>query len=187
MPTLSLLHRPVVGENPHRRPRRQSVLLGDKNVKDAARFSRLTSDIYLVTRLDGFTVDDVIKLIDRGAAPSTTANRARSEGHGASIAAATRGWPSAAARLAAMNQAPAVQLESTRAVASTDGPGARLFLLGLERSGQSAAGHGPAVRQRRHRRHVREHRRPHVSRAAGDVATGRRRAARRAASRWSAI
>ena len=32
-------------------------------------FVHRTHDIFLVTRLDGYTVDDVIKLIDRGVAP----------------------------------------------------------------------------------------------------------------------
>ena len=43
--------------------------LGDRLPSDAQRFAHRTHDIFLVTRLDGFTVDDVIKLIDRGAAP----------------------------------------------------------------------------------------------------------------------
>jgi uncharacterized protein (TIGR03790 family) len=43
--------------------------LGDKPPSEAQRFEHRTHDIYLVTRLDGFTVDDVIKLIDKGAAP----------------------------------------------------------------------------------------------------------------------
>ena len=43
--------------------------LGDQLPSDAQRFAHRTHDIFLVTRLDGFTVDDVIKLIDRGAAP----------------------------------------------------------------------------------------------------------------------
>src|SRR5262245_39295243 len=60
---LTLLYRrllgqpaPILGrvENPY--------FLGEKNVSDAQLFSRFNSDIYLVTRLDGFTVDDVSKL-----------------------------------------------------------------------------------------------------------------------------
>lgn len=43
--------------------------LGNGVPSDAQRFTHRTHDIYLVTRLDGFTVDDVLKLIDRGAAP----------------------------------------------------------------------------------------------------------------------
>ena len=43
--------------------------LGNRLPPEAQRFTHRTHDIFLVTRLDGFTVDDVIKLIDRGAAP----------------------------------------------------------------------------------------------------------------------
>jgi uncharacterized protein (TIGR03790 family) len=35
------------------------------------RFTHAAADIYLVTRLDAFTTDDVLQLIDRGAAPTT--------------------------------------------------------------------------------------------------------------------
>lgn len=44
--------------------------LGDRPIADAVRFTRDLHPLYLVTRLDGFTVDDVIGLIDRAAAPS---------------------------------------------------------------------------------------------------------------------
>ena len=43
--------------------------LGDRLPSEAQRFVHRTHDIFLVTRLDGYTVDDVIKLIDRGVAP----------------------------------------------------------------------------------------------------------------------
>jgi len=43
--------------------------LGDAPVAKARTFTHQVADIYLVTRLDGFTVDEVLKLIDRGAAP----------------------------------------------------------------------------------------------------------------------
>jgi uncharacterized protein (TIGR03790 family) len=44
--------------------------LGDRPIRDAKPFSRMDSDIYLVTRLDGYTVEDAIALIDRAARPS---------------------------------------------------------------------------------------------------------------------
>lgn len=46
------------------------VFVKDASVPAASRFAHSKYDIYLVTRLDGFTVDDVKALIDRGAAPS---------------------------------------------------------------------------------------------------------------------
>jgi uncharacterized protein (TIGR03790 family) len=39
-------------------------------IADARPFTHADHDVYLVTRLDGFTVSDVIALIDRGSAPS---------------------------------------------------------------------------------------------------------------------
>lgn len=120
---LSLLQRPVVGErvpiigrvdNPY--------FLGDRDFKNAARFSHANSDLYLVTRLDGFTVDDVIKLIDRAAAPSTSGEIVLDQ----KATVVDRGgdmWlAEAESRLKSMTPAPSVKLESTRAVASSSGP-----------------------------------------------------------------
>jgi len=56
---------PVIGRVPN------PYYLGARKPGEAKPFTRFDSDIYLVTRLDGFTVDDVMKLIDRGAAPSS--------------------------------------------------------------------------------------------------------------------
>jgi uncharacterized protein (TIGR03790 family) len=70
---LALLYRRMAGEavapngsipNPY--------YLGDNPLAKAARFSHATHDIYLVTRLDGFTPDDVKALVDRGLRPVTT-------------------------------------------------------------------------------------------------------------------
>lgn len=44
--------------------------LGNRLPSDAERFAHRNHDIFLVTRLDGFSVDDVMKLIDRAAAPA---------------------------------------------------------------------------------------------------------------------
>jgi uncharacterized protein (TIGR03790 family) len=68
---LTLLYRKLVGvpvplagqvANPY--------FLDTKPISEAKPFTRFASDIYLVTRLDGFTVEDVKKLIDRGIAPA---------------------------------------------------------------------------------------------------------------------
>ena len=45
--------------------------LGDAQPSTARRFSHVAQDIYLVTRLDGFTTADVKALIDRSLAPAT--------------------------------------------------------------------------------------------------------------------
>jgi len=44
---------------------------GDRPVAEAKPFSHESQDMYLVARLDGYTVEDVKALIDRGSAPST--------------------------------------------------------------------------------------------------------------------
>jgi uncharacterized protein (TIGR03790 family) len=120
---LSLLQRPVVGEQVPVSGRVDNpYFLGDRSAKDATRFSRLTSDLYLVTRLDGFTVEDVIKLIDRGAAPAGTGaivldQKATVVDRGGDM------WlAETATRLRAMTPAPAVQFDTTRAVATSSGP-----------------------------------------------------------------
>jgi uncharacterized protein (TIGR03790 family) len=68
---LTLLYRKLLGisvppggrvENPY--------FLGDEPVARASRFSHRQHDIYLVTRLDGYSLSDVLQLIDRAAAPS---------------------------------------------------------------------------------------------------------------------
>ena len=68
---LTLLYRRLTGEEPPLvGPLANPYFLGDAPVAQATPFSHKAFDIYLVTRLDGYTVDDVLKLIDRGAAPS---------------------------------------------------------------------------------------------------------------------
>jgi uncharacterized protein (TIGR03790 family) len=68
---LTLLYRRMAGEAPPLPgPLPNPYYLGDRAVGEARPFSHRDADIYLVTRLDGYTVDDVLGLIDRGAAPS---------------------------------------------------------------------------------------------------------------------
>ena len=120
---LTLLYRrmagtpvPVIGRiaNP--------LFLGDKPVRNAKRFTRLDSDLYLVTRLDGFTVVDVKALIDRGSRPATDGQIVLDQ----RVTMIDRGgdaWlQEAANRLATGEQNARVQLETTRAVASVAGP-----------------------------------------------------------------
>lgn len=67
---LTLLYRKLVGtpitlEGPTKNP----YFAGDVALTTKSAFTHKTYDIYLVTRLDGYTVDDVIGVIDRGSAP----------------------------------------------------------------------------------------------------------------------
>jgi len=67
---LTLLYRRMTGADAPLAGRLANpYFLGAKPLEQAAAFGRKASDIYLVTRLDGYTVEDVIALIDRGAAP----------------------------------------------------------------------------------------------------------------------
>ncbi|MGC4081784.1 MAG: TIGR03790 family protein [Vicinamibacterales bacterium] len=68
---LALLYRKMAGQtiraagsvpNPY--------FIGDKPVAGVPLFTHRSSDIYLVTRLDGYTVSDVRSLIDRGLSPA---------------------------------------------------------------------------------------------------------------------
>jgi uncharacterized protein (TIGR03790 family) len=68
---LTLLYRKILGIAPQPFGRiANPYYQGDRPVSDAQRFSHAAHDIYLVTRLDGFTTADVFELIDRGARPS---------------------------------------------------------------------------------------------------------------------
>jgi uncharacterized protein (TIGR03790 family) len=68
---LTLLYGRLVGRNPTAAGMLPNpYFLGSAPVPQARTFSHEMSDIYLVTRLDGYTVEDVMGLIDRGAAPA---------------------------------------------------------------------------------------------------------------------
>jgi uncharacterized protein (TIGR03790 family) len=70
---LTLLYRKMVGTPAATAGRvANPYFLGEQPITAAAPFSRAAFDIYLVTRLDGFTVADVKALIDRAAAATTT-------------------------------------------------------------------------------------------------------------------
>src|SRR4030095_14049690 len=67
---LTVLYRKLLGLNVALAGRVSNpYFLGDRPIPDAQPFTRFIGDIYLVTRLDGFTLADVVKLIDRGMAP----------------------------------------------------------------------------------------------------------------------
>lgn len=120
---LTLLYRrmlgiavPVVGrlDNP--------LYLGEKPISDAKPFSRRNSDVYLVTRLDGFTVADVKALIDRGLKPEQKGQIVLDQ-RGPVVERGGDEWlQEASDRLTTIPNGPPVQLESTRAVAKVDGP-----------------------------------------------------------------
>jgi uncharacterized protein (TIGR03790 family) len=120
---LTLLYRKLVGHSIALAGREPNpYFLGDKPIAEARRFSRLTSEIYLVTRLDGYSVEDVVKLIDRGVQPAQTGQFVLDQRrHLLDRGGGDRWLADAAARLepAAPGR---VLLENTRELAKTDRP-----------------------------------------------------------------
>ena len=79
----------------------------------AKRFTHRDYDIYLVTRLDGFTVEDVLGLIDRGVTPSKD-GRIILDQQNKLVNRTGEDWlEEAAARLSAQGQGDRVMLEKT--------------------------------------------------------------------------
>jgi uncharacterized protein (TIGR03790 family) len=67
---LTLLYRKLLGiQVPLAGPVPNPYFQGDRPLETARNFSHSDADIFLVSRLDGFTLADVLQLIDRGAAP----------------------------------------------------------------------------------------------------------------------
>ncbi|MES1254090.1 MAG: TIGR03790 family protein [Acidobacteriota bacterium] len=99
--------------------------LGNKAPSEARRFTRAASDLYLVTRLDAFTANEALALVERGAtapAPEPAAQVVLDQ----KATLVDRGgdaWlQEAADRLRAANAGDRVLIEATRAVASTAHP-----------------------------------------------------------------
>jgi uncharacterized protein (TIGR03790 family) len=91
------------------------LFLEEGAVAGASRFTHNKYDIYLVTRLDGFTVDDVKALIDRGAAPSSSGRILLDQRAG--LEQQANEWLAAAAKkLNAQGLAERVMLEETSRV-----------------------------------------------------------------------
>lgn len=77
---LTLLYRRLTGKAaPPQGFTPNPYFLAERPVKEASRFTHQQFDIFLVTRLDGFTVRDVTALIDRGLAPSKSGRIALDE------------------------------------------------------------------------------------------------------------
>ena len=118
---LTLLYRRLVGvpvpadgriENPY--------FLGARPISDARRFTHREHDIFLVTRLDGFTVDQALALIDRAQAPARE-GRIVLDQRGGGAAPGDQWMAAAAKRLSEAVSDARVRLESTTQPAR--GPG----------------------------------------------------------------
>jgi uncharacterized protein (TIGR03790 family) len=117
---LALLYRRMTGMDvPLLGPVDNPYFLGDRPLAEAARFSHRDDDIYLVSRLDGFTVPEIMALIDRGAAPEQDGRIVLDQSAGATRTLADNWLAEAARRLEALGEGDRVLLESSPEAAST--------------------------------------------------------------------
>jgi uncharacterized protein (TIGR03790 family) len=101
------LRRPAVGhvDNPY--------FLGERDVSEARPFTHKDYDIYLVSRLDAFTVEQALALVDRAAAPATV-GRIVLDQRAALVNRTGETWlEEASSRLAKQGHADRVVLETT--------------------------------------------------------------------------
>ena len=90
--------------------------LGDRPIKEAVPFSHRSQDIYLVTRLDGFSDTDVNGLIVRGAAPVTRGRIVLDQKATIIDRGGDRWLAATASRLQASGAGDRVLLDTTRSV-----------------------------------------------------------------------
>ena len=118
---LTLLYRRMAGAAPMTVGRVENpYFLGARPLASAQRFTHASADVYLVTRLDGFTVADVKALIDRGLKPVRDGHIVLDQR--AVDDAGDRWLREAATRLTEMKQQDRVTIETTRAVVTTTQP-----------------------------------------------------------------
>jgi uncharacterized protein (TIGR03790 family) len=119
---LTMLYRRLTGvSSPLAGPVPNPYFLDSRPISEARPFTHRAHDIFLVARLDGFTVEDAIALIDRSNAPSTSGRIVLDQRSGAN-ASADRWLAEAAARLTASGHGDRVMLENTpRAARGVDG------------------------------------------------------------------
>jgi len=111
---LTLLYQRLLGREPAIGGRVPNPYFhGAAPIAQAVPFSRAASELYLVTRLDGFSADDAIALVDRAATPSRE-GRILLDQTAAAASTAGNGWlADAAARLADAGFADRVVIEKT--------------------------------------------------------------------------
>ena len=131
--------------------------LGDRPISEAKPFTREAFSLYLVTRLDGFTVKDVLGLIDRGSAPSRDGRFILDEK--SAFTDAGNVWlRQAAERLKALGLSDdRVLLDESSDVVTDQVDVLGILLLGLQRPCDSPAALRAEIQAWRDRWHVREH------------------------------
>ncbi|MEO7192539.1 MAG: TIGR03790 family protein [Vicinamibacterales bacterium] len=119
---LTLLYRKLVGQSPTLVGSVENPFyLAERPLAEARPFTHFSSDIYLVTRLDGFTVADVRGLIDRGVAPAANGAIVLDQKATLGDRGGDRWLQSAADRLKAAPGARVI-LDATPKIASETGP-----------------------------------------------------------------
>jgi uncharacterized protein (TIGR03790 family) len=120
---LTLLYRKLLGVSPPVVGRIANPLfLGERDLSAAKPVTRYLTDIYLVTRLDGFTTADAKGLIDRSVAATPTGTFVLDQ-KATIVDAGGDAWlETAAERLKAVAPKNQVLLEATRAIAAESAP-----------------------------------------------------------------
>ena len=114
---LTVLYQRLVGFEPAVVGRvANPYFLGTTPVAQARAFSHESSGLYLVTRLDGYTVEDVIGLIDRGASPVRDGRILLDQSAGSADAVGNEWLKNAADRLASSGFGSRVLLEASSKV-----------------------------------------------------------------------
>lgn len=120
---LALLYRKLVGQTSPLVGRiANPYYLGDGLLASARPFTRISSDIYLVTRLDGYTAQDATSLVDRALSPARDGKIVLDQKATFTDAGGDKWLTEAADRLRGMKQADRVVLEETKALATATGP-----------------------------------------------------------------
>ena len=164
---LTLLYRRMTGEDVAVPGRvNNPYFLGTRDVTQAVPFNRKDFDIYLVTRLDAFTTEEAIALVDKGSAPVTEGRIVLDQQDKLGNRTGEDWLEAAADRLKAQGNADRVVLDTTVKGVRDVSP-----VLGYYSWGSN----DPRNRTRKYNMgfvpgslaaHIRQQRRPHVPRAA---------------------
>jgi uncharacterized protein (TIGR03790 family) len=140
---LTLLYRKLLGMAPTTPGREKNpYFLDDKPVTVARRFTRFDQDVYLVTRLDGYTVEDVIQMIDRGLSPVREGRIVLDQRrHLLDTAGGDRWLADAAARLESIAPGRPL-LDETKDVVETDAPALGYYSWGSNDNANRRRGAG---------------------------------------------
>lgn len=143
---LTLLYRRMLGrDEPVLGRRANPYFLGDRSLSDAKKLTRFDSELYLVTRLDGYTVEDVVAMIDRGLEPSRDGRIVLDQRSTLFDPGGDRWLFEAANRLEAMGAADRVVLETSDAVADPPGVVLGYFSWGSNDANNQLRGAGEAT------------------------------------------